>query len=78
MSINVGKGYNYMEMGKESLTRATLNWAISTSGRGFLCFLCSEVMFEERVDPAHVVELEYDGPAGSGDLVEGFLLEEGL
>lgn len=64
-----------MDMGKESLTRATSKWAILTSGRGFPF---DNIMFEERVDPAHVVELEYDGPAGSGDLVEGFLLEEGL
>ena len=70
-STNVGKGYGD---GKKSLTRATLNWAISTSGRGFLC---NEIVLEERVDPAHVVELEYDGPAGLGDLVEGFLLEDG-
>ena len=60
-----------MDMGKESLTRAMSKWAILTSGRGF-------IILEERVDPAHVVEFEYDGPAGLGDLVEGFLLEEGL
>jgi len=64
-----------LDTGKESLTRATSKWAMLTSGRSFPS---DDIILEERVDPAHVVELEYDGPAGLGDLVEGFLLEEGL